>query len=309
VNTTQPGFLKAHTILARRSASLLLTLMLTLLTTEANASNVGFSFLKVSPGARNAAMGDIGSAVASDLYGVFFNPAVTAGVKTTSVGFMHHENIFDSRREFVGAATPLFGGALSIGFDYFKIGSIEAREGPTEKPMATFDAQDILFYAGFARNLTERLALGATAKYAAERIESETAQSLMLDAGVRFQPIKGLSLGFAGRNIGTKPKFKSEEIDLPLTIAGGVAGEVKEMILGVEVAKPKGTDLKVGLGVERYFASYFVLRAGYKFGYDEENMAFGVGFAKSIWRIDYAFVPFKAGLGSNHRFALTIHLN
>ena len=48
------------------------------------------------------------------------------------------------------------------------------------------------------------------------------------------------------------------------------------------------------------------LRAGYKFGYDEENMAFGVGFAKSIWRVDYAFVPFKSGLGTNHRFALTV---
>jgi hypothetical protein len=50
------------------------------------------------------------------------------------------------------------------------------------------------------------------------------------------------------------------------------------------------------------------LRAGYKVGYDEENMTFGVGFAKSRWHVDYAFIPFKSGLGSNHRFALTVQL-
>ena len=213
-----------------------------------------------------------------------------------------------NRREFIGAATPLLGGALSLGCDYFKIGSIEARQEPTQEPIGTFDAQDILLYAGFARSLSSQLAIGATAKYATERIGSDNAQTVLFDMGARFEPIKNLSLGIVGRNVGTKPKFKSEEIDLPVTIAGGVAADIKGMIVGAEVSKPKGTDLKVGLGVERYVVDYLALRAGYKFGYDEENMAFGVGFVKSIWQIDYAFVPFKSGLGSNHRFALTVHL-
>ena len=43
-----------------------------------------------------------------------------ADIKETWVGFMHHENIFDSRREFVGVATPLLGGALSRGFRLFQ---------------------------------------------------------------------------------------------------------------------------------------------------------------------------------------------
>jgi hypothetical protein len=272
----------------------------------ADPGKTGFSFLKVSPGARNAAMGDIGVAVTSSLYGVYFNPAVIADITETWVGFMHHENIFDSRREFVGVTTPLFGGAISLGFDYFKIGSIESREGPTEQPLGTFDARDILVYAAVAVPVSERLSMGGTIKYAAEQIESQTASALLVDLGGRFRPVEKVSIGFVGRNIGGSPKFETEKFDVPVTIAGGIDLEVKNMTAGIEVSKPKNDDVKVNLGLERYIMEFVSLRAGYKFGYDEENMAFGVGFAKSIWRVDYAFVPFKSGLGTNHRFALTV---
>ena len=48
-----------------------------------------------------------------------------------------------------------------MGFDYFKIGSIESREGPTEQPLGTFDARDILVYGAVAVPVSERLSLGA----------------------------------------------------------------------------------------------------------------------------------------------------
>lgn len=272
----------------------------------ADPGKTGFNFLKVSPGARNAAMGDIGVAVTSSLYGVYFNPAVIADIKDTWVGFMHHENIFDSRREFVGVATPLLGGALSVGFDYFKIGSIESRVGPTEQPLGTFDARDILVYAAVAMRVSERLSMGGTVKYAAERIELQTASALLVDLGARFRPVERVAIGFVGRNIGSSPKFETEKFNVPVTISGGIDLEVKNMTAGIEVSKPKNDDVKVNLGLEHYIMEFVSLRAGYKIGYDEENMTFGVGFAKSIWRVDYAFVPFKSGLGTNHRFALTV---
>lgn len=273
-----------------------------------NPSNVGFSFLKISPGARNAAMGDLGVSVSSSLYGVYFNPAVIADVKESWVGFMHHENIFDSRREFAGFTTPLFGGGASIGFDYFKFGSIESREGPTEEPLGTFDARDILFYGALAIPVAERAAIGATIKYAAEKIGAETADAFFFDVGARLTPIKHLAIGVAGRNIGSSPKFKTEEFDVPVTVAGGVSLDIKRTLIGAEVANAKGDDTKVHLGVEQKLADFVSLRAGYKINYDEEDMSFGVGFAKSRWVVDYAFVPFKEGVGSNHRFALTVQL-
>ncbi len=274
----------------------------------ADPGKTGFSFLKVSPGARNAAMGDVGVAVTSSLFGVYFNPAVMSDAKETSIGFMHHENIFDSRREFAGVTTPMFKGAVSLGFDYLQIGNIESRQGPTDEPLGTFDARDILFYAAYAHSFSERLALGATVKYAAERIEPQAAQTVLFDFGARFHPTNSISIGIAGRNIGSNPKFHSEAIPMPVTAAGGASFEAKKMTAGVDVSKPKNDDVKINLGLERYIVEYVALRAGYKIGYDEENFAVGVGFSKAIWRVDYAFVPFKSGLGSSHRFALTVQL-
>ena len=253
-------------------------------------------------------MGDLGTSLTSDLYGVYFNPASTSGITESYVGFMHHENIFDSRREFLGGTTPALGGGVSIGFDYFKIGSIESREGPSDLPIGTFDAQDILFYGGYARNFAKNIAIGFTGKYAAERIDSKTAATLLFDVGGQYHLENGVTIGVAARNLGSKPSFVSEKISLPVAVSGGISATMHKITAGGEITKISNSDLRINLGAERYIVDFLALRAGYKFGYDEENVAFGAGFVKSIWSIDYAFVPFKSGLGSNHRFSLTVQL-
>jgi hypothetical protein len=70
------------------------------------------------------------------------------------------------------------------------------------------------------------------ARLAAERIESETASALLVDLGARFRPVDKVSIGFAGRNIGSSPKFETERFDVPVTIAGGIDLEVKNMTAG-----------------------------------------------------------------------------
>lgn len=273
----------------------------------ADPGSVGFNFLKVSPGARNAAMGEIGASLPADLYGVYFNPAGIVGIPQSSVSFMHLEGIFDTRREFLGAATNAFGGALALGFDYFKVGDLEARDAPTEEPIGLFDSQDWLLALSYARPVGAKFSAGLTGKYAAEKIESRTADAVLFDAGLQFHPTPAATLGLALRNIGSKPKFSAEEIDIPVTVAGGVSLAVHGLTAALELAAPKESDLRVNLGAEKVLAEIFALRAGYKIGYDEENFSAGAGFRKSIWQIDYAFVPFKSGLGSTHRFALTIN--
>lgn len=275
----------------------------------ADPGSVGFNFLKVSPGARNAAMGEIGTALPADLYGVYFNPAGIVGMPQSSVSFMHHEGIFDTRREFLGATTNAFGGALALGFDYFKVGDLEARDGPTEDPIDLFDAQDWLLALSYARTVGAKFSAGLTGKYAAEKIESRTADAVLLDAGLQFHPTPVATVGLAVRNVGSKPKFSEEEIDIPFTVSGGVSYSARGLTAALEVAAPKESDLRVNFGAEKVLAEIFALRAGYKIGYDEENFSAGAGFRKSIWQIDYAFVPFKSGLGSTHRFALTINFN
>ncbi len=274
----------------------------------AEPGSVGFNFLKVSPGARNAGMGDVGTSVGTSLFGVYFNPAATAQATGSAIGFMHHEGIFDTRREFIGGTTQMFGGVVAAGFDYFKVGSLEQRLGPSEEPIGIFDAQDMLLFAGYSRKFSPKLAGGFTAKYAAEKIESRTADAVMFDAGVQFMPMEKTTLGLALRHMGSKPKFGEDEIELPLTFAGGASVDVNNLILAAEVTAPKESDVRFNIGAEKTFAKMIAVRGGYKIGYDEEDFAAGVGFKKSMWEIDYAFVPYKSGLGTAHRFALTVNL-
>lgn len=274
----------------------------------ADPGSIGFNFLKVSPGARNAAMGDVGTSVNTSLFGVYFNPAATARTSGSTIGFMHHEGIFDTRREFVGGATQMLGGVVTAGFDYFKVGSLEQRLGPSEEPIGIFDAQDMLLFAGYSRVFSPKLSGGFAAKYAAEKIETRTADAVMFDAGLQFVPMGKLTIGLALRHMGSKPKFGEEEIELPLTFAGGASIDVNNLVLAVEATAPKESDVRINIGAEKTFAKMVAIRGGYKVGYDEEDFAAGVGFKKSIWEIDYAFVPYKSGLGSAHRFALTVNL-
>ena len=295
----------------RTAVAISLLVVAALVTSNAAAADpgsVGFNFLKVSPGARNAAMGDVGTSIATNLYGVYFNPAATARTEHPVVGFMHHEGIFDTRREFIGASGVMLGGVVTAGFDYFKVGSLEERTGPTEEPIGVFDAQDMMAFAGYARQFSPKMSAGFTAKYAAEKIESRTADAFLFDAGMQFALIEKTTIGVAVRHIGSKPKFGDDEIELPLTVSGGASVDVNYLIAAVEVSAPKESDVRVNMGLEKRFGKMVALRAGYKIGYDEEDFAAGVGFKKSIWEIDYAFVPYKSGLGSAHRFALTINL-
>ncbi len=288
--------------------TLLLSVALCLPLSAGDPGSVGFNFLKVSPGARNAGMGDVGTSISSRLYGIYFNPSATAGTAGSTIGFMHHEGIFDTRREFLGGSYTLFGGVVSAGFDYFKVGSLEERTGPTEEPVGLFDAQDMLVFAGYAREFSPKLRAGFTAKYAAEKIESRTADAVLFDAGMQFVPMEKTTIGLAVRHLGSKPKFGDDEVELPLTVSLGGSVDVNDLIAAVEITAPKESDLRVNFGAEKTFAEMIALRGGYKIGYDEENFAAGIGFKKSIWEIDYAFVPYKSGLGTAHRFALTVNL-
>lgn len=276
---------------------------------SADPGSVGFAFLKVSAGARTAAMGDAGTAAATGVSGVAFNPAVVGNLASGQVGLMHHENIFDSRREFLGGATPLFGGGIALTFDFHKIGDIEERQGPTEEPIGSFDSQDWVTGLTLGFPFGRQFSAGVTAKYAAEKIESRTADAFLFDAGLQWQASEILTFGVAARNVGAKPKFNDEAIEIPMTLAAGVATSVRGFVTALDVSAPKDSDVRVGIGIEKQLAKMFALRGGYKTGYDEENFTAGAGFTKSIWQIDYAFVPFQSGLGATHRFALTINFN
>ncbi len=286
---------------------LAITLFITGSLLASSPGSVGFSFLKVSWGARNAGMGDVGVALPSGFWGAHQNPASLAKIDAAAVGFMHQEYIFDTRREFLAGAVPTRVGKLSFGLDFFKVADLEYRDQATSEPLGLFDAQEFAWFGGYGYQINKNLGIGVIGEYVGEKIESEIADAVSFDFGATWRFSQHLTIGAAVNNLGSKPKFLAEEVDLPLVVAAGVGVHAYDMQFGADVSFPKNADTKVNLGVERYVVDYLALRAGYKFGYDEEDFAFGIGISKSIWQVDYAFVPYKSGLGSSHRFALTVY--
>ncbi|MFH2054383.1 MAG: PorV/PorQ family protein [bacterium] len=272
----------------------------------ADPAVVGFNFLKVSWGARSAAMGDVGVAAGEGLWGLYFNPATTADSGRGSVGFMHHEYIFETRREFIGGWLPAYGGGVTAGLDFFSVTDLEARQYPTEEPAGLFDAHEVLWFIGYAHSLRDNLSVGVTAKYAYEKIETVSAEALAFDFGALWQATPQIKIGAALRHLGDKPQFRSEAVELPLTFAFGSAAYIAGTLVSGDISFPKEADTRINLGAERWLTEYLALRGGYKVGYDAEDFALGIGFRHDIWSVDYAFVPHSSGLGPGHRFALTV---
>lgn len=293
-----------NTITSLVAALILLPLVTAL---AGDPGSAGFTWLKVPWGAKHAGMADAGVALPSGIWGAHQNPASLAKVDYPQIGFMHQEYIFDTRREFVATAVPTGIGNVSAGLDFFKVGDLEYRNGATEEPLGLFDAQDYAWFLGYGLTIRQRLSLGVTGKYVAEKVETETADAICFDFGAVWQVNKIINVGAAVRSLGSKPQFKAEKIDLPTTVSAGVGVSLERTTIGADVSFPKDADVRFSLGAERYLADLLALRAGYKIGYDEENISFGLGISKSIWQVDYAFVPYGSGLGSSHRLALTVY--
>ena len=62
------------------------------------------------------------------------------------------------------------------------------------------------------------------------------------------------------------------------------------------------------VGGELLVKEHVALRAGAKFGYDDETMSFGLGLIQHRFRFDYALVPLTSDLGTTHFVSVSARL-
>jgi hypothetical protein len=281
------------------------------------AGEKGFAFLKVGVGARAMGMGGAYVAEVNDPSAVYWNPAGLGGLERAQVTFMHNEWIQDFRQDFAAVAVPVFEdgrGGLGIGVATFYADEFE-RRSDTGVLLGHFGFNDILATGSVATPITSALTAGFSAKFVREMIDQENASAAAFDAGFRLAvPRSRLAFAGAVQNIGTKAKFDRESFGLPWTVRGGAAYGFplmrvdSDVRLTSEVRKTGGEDSRLQLGGEFLYHRTAALRAGYKLGYDEENVSFGLGLTRDRFQFDYALVPLSANLGTTHFFSLTAHL-
>jgi hypothetical protein len=175
--------------------------------TFSKVGTAGAQFLKIGAGARAAGMGEAFTAVVDDATAMYWNPAGLAQAKKQEVTFTHNQWLAGIKHEFVGYCVPLGGnGTLGMNLTVLNIGempvtTVELSGDPTGE---NFSCMNWSFAIGYGRNLTDKVAFGATAKVIQERIWDMKASAFAMDLGIIAKTgFKSLRIAAALLNFGT----------------------------------------------------------------------------------------------------------
>ena len=279
----------------------------------AASGEAGFAFLKLGIGARPMGMGSAYVALADDPTALYWNPAGLGGAEGAQVTVMHNEWIQDFRQEFAGVTRAFGSNAAGLGMNGFYTSELEKRDD-VGNLIGHFGFNDFAVTGAFAHRFPHQARVGLAVKFLREMIDAETASTVAIDLGAQMGlGHSGVSLGAAAQNLGGDAKFITESFPLPRTFRVGAAvnralGSTARGVLSAELRNARGDDSHFHVGGELEYKDRVALRAGAKFGYDDENVTFGLGLIQHRFHFDYALVPFSSNLGTTHFVSINARL-
>ena len=278
--------------------ALLLVALLTLPTALAAA---GLPSLRQSGGAYAAALAGAGTAL---LNAQALNPAARQS-RGRNVAFNHQVSIQNIRQNHLHLTQARGRSTWGLSAQLLHDSGLERRTGPSAEPLGHFGVYEGAVGLSYARKL-ERTRLGLQLKFIRQSIFTQNASGLAADFGLVFDIAARLRLGATVRNLGRMNRLDRRETDLPLEARFGVAfiGRT-DLLVAVEAQKARGDDLTLHLGGEYRAGEHLRLRAGYQ-STENRSLAAGLGLVGKHWVIDYAYLPFGAGLGDAHWVSLQL---
>ncbi len=236
-----------------------------------DAGTTVYSFLDVSLGSRPTALGNAYTALADDIYALFYNPAGLYAIRKPHYLVTYQNYVSDMNSGLIGAAQPFRDqGVIAAGLSYLDFGLFEGLdlEG---LPTGKFHPLSLVFYSGFARMwMEDRLAAGAVLKLIYSAIERYNSVGFAVDVGLKYHPLtfKKLWLGATLKQIGYQvTPYDDERFPLPLNTQLGIAYLLSPRPitwLTFEVSKDFESFLLYKAGLEWHTHRNFCLRAGYK---------------------------------------------
>ena len=289
-----------------------------------NAGTSAAQFLKLGAGSRAAGMGEAYSAVADDIFAVYYNPAALTRLTGSQAAASHAEHFQGISYEFAGFAYP-FGReadhakhALAAAVFNLSVADIERRSADTRSPIGSFSAGDYAYDISYAYHVSPRLSLGVTGKLIHETIDSYSASAYAADLGALYTVpgVSGRPLWLSGvvKNMGSDISFAGVSDPLPRGFTVGAGMPVtKRLKLAVDVTKYRDTGLFVGAGAEYLHPFTENVSGALRGGVDTHRMenegmnlltmGAGVNFYRAGF--DFAWVPY-GNLGNTFRFSLLL---
>jgi len=285
----------------------------------AGSGTSALTFLRIAPSARAAGMGETFTAVADDVNASYWNPAGIANLDTMQLSFMHMFYWDSSSYEYLAFTAPLTDRIkLGAHLAYLNYGSMDKTLAGDSTVVGSFSPFDLVLAGTVAYKLSSALQAGVNIKLAMQTIDTDSVSALAFDGGLLYEMpffLESLGghdfvLGAAISNLGGAVNGDN----LPLTLRGGFSAKFSvqsenDLLVAATAYYPfdSGT-LCENLGAEFSVEKEFVLRAGYKFGYDAGSLTAGLGYKGTLpgifaFTVDYAYAP-SGNLGDTHRVSL-----
>lgn len=266
----------------------------------------GFATLQMGSDARTTGLGLAATALAEGGSAPFWNPASTGMITGKMLELSLHQWMDDLQSEFAGI---VFGnGKQGVGFYllFTEIDQIEHRIIPSESPLGTFSAHELILGLTYGREIMEDLYLGMAIKGYSQKIYLEDASGLGGDIGLLYNtPFYGIRFGAVLQNLGKTGKMKNESIELPLTGKSGVVLPVKmdhqQLLFSCDGVWTEYA-FHLHAGTEYLWHSMMAVQLGVQTAYDNQDITGGIGIYPGKIRLNYSYMPMSV-LGKSHRFS------
>lgn len=286
-----------------------------------DVGTAGFTFLKFTPSAKEAAMANTSIGLESNGgFGFWYNPSSIVKGSAISLGYLGLPAGIQYGAVGYAKSKPIsFVQSGGIGVTFLNSGPMK-RTDEAGNELGTFSVTYACLKASGNIIQDKNINAGVGIKILYGSIDSFMGFGLAGDLGIRYKPtIQGLTLGVAVKNFGYQVKaFDQEKDKLPLDIGIGAGYNASnDITLAFDVHKPIDNRVLFNLGVEGWANKYVALRAGYnslgedyKTGGSSDIMSgfsVGLGVKYLNYQVDYSFTP-MGDWGRLHHITLFLSL-
>lgn len=250
---------------------------------DERAGTSGASYLMVPLTARTASLGTAltgGLSNLSAVEAVQANPAAILSHTGTSAQFSRMEYVADIGVNYLGIAQRFGNNSIALTAQSWDFGDIpEQTENAPQISDVTYSASTFVLGLSLARQFTDRISAGVTAKALSERIDDINANGVAFDAGMTYTVGEsGLRFGVSLKNFGTAMSYQGGSLASTSPIENpSEEGEVASEITSLESELP--SLLNFGVSYTRALANDISVTALGNFrsvAYDQDEYSAGL---------------------------------